>query len=143
LIFCESLKEVDLSVLNLVFQAAHKGEKLPEIQTGLRGGTGPPITYQIAGKQYVWVMGGTGPAPAPPANPPMLPKLLAFVLDGGVVVKNGIGGRLAIGRRLATCPTTAVREWEHDSRENGQVALGGPILQNASACRAGLRTRQG
>jgi quinohemoprotein ethanol dehydrogenase len=88
---------------NLVFQAindgrlmaysADKGEKLMEIQTGLRGGMGPPITYQIAGKQYVSVMGGTGPvaprggaaAPAPAAattNPPMLPKLLTFVLDG-------------------------------------------------------------
>jgi quinohemoprotein ethanol dehydrogenase len=88
---------------NLVFQAindgrlvaysADKGEKLLEIQTGLRGGMGPQITYQIGGKQYVSVMGGTGPvAPrggaaaagqgAAPANPPVLPKLLTFVLEG-------------------------------------------------------------
>lgn len=55
---------------NLVFQvipdgrvlvySADKGEKLLEIQTGLRGGMGPPITYQMGGKQYVSVMGGTG-----------------------------------------------------------------------------------
>lgn len=63
---------------NIVFQvlpdgrlmaySADKGEKLLEIQTGLRGGMGPPITYQIDGKQYVSLMGGTGPivSPFPP-----------------------------------------------------------------------------
>ncbi len=55
---------------NLVFQvvpdgrlmaySADKGEKLLEVQTGLRGGMGPPITYQLDGKQYISVMGGTG-----------------------------------------------------------------------------------
>jgi quinohemoprotein ethanol dehydrogenase len=86
---------------NLVFQAindgrlvaysADKGEKLLEIQTGLRGGMGPPITYQLDGKQYVAVMGGTGPvqprngqaaaaAPATPPTPPVLPKLLTYSL---------------------------------------------------------------
>jgi len=55
---------------NLVFQvvndgrlmaySADKGEKLLEIQTGLRGGMGPPITYTLDGKQYVSLMGGTG-----------------------------------------------------------------------------------
>src|SRR5437867_12945431 len=58
---------------NLVFQvindgrvmaySADKGEKLLEIQTGLRGGMGPPITYMLDGKQYVALMGGTGLAP--------------------------------------------------------------------------------
>jgi len=88
---------------NLVFQAindgrlvaysADKGEKLLEIETGLRGGMGPPITYQIDGKQYVAVMGGTGevkprngqaaaPPPATPAAPPPLPKLLTYSLSG-------------------------------------------------------------
>ena len=87
---------------NLVFQAindgrlvaysADKGEKPLEIQTGLRGGMGPPITYQLDGKQYVAVMGGTGPVqprngqaavtPAtPPATPPVLPKLLTYSLS--------------------------------------------------------------
>jgi quinohemoprotein ethanol dehydrogenase len=80
----------------LVAYSAGKGEKLVEIQTGLRGGMGPPITYQVGGKQYVTVMGGTGqviardagfntgatPAPAPAGPPPAAPKLLTFVLDG-------------------------------------------------------------
>ena len=82
---------------NLVFQAindgrlvaysADKGEKLLEIQTGLRGGMGPPVTYQLDGKQYVAVMGGTGPvqprngqAATPPVTPPVLPKLLTYSL---------------------------------------------------------------
>jgi quinohemoprotein ethanol dehydrogenase len=84
---------------NLVFQvindgrllaySADKGEKLLEIQTGLRGGMGPPITYQVAGKQYVSLMGGTGAVlprlgqvAAAPTTPPAQPKLLTFVLDG-------------------------------------------------------------
>ena len=81
---------------NLVFQAindgrlvaysADKGEKLLEIQTGLRGGMGPPITYRFDGKQYVSLMGGVGSAAAPTgrgnAAPPAVPRLLTFVLDG-------------------------------------------------------------
>jgi quinohemoprotein ethanol dehydrogenase len=93
---------------NLVFQAladgrllaytADKGEKLLELQTGIRGGMGPPITYQVAGKQYVSVMGGIGTvapqagaqagggrgaiAGVTPATPPTRPKLLVFVVDG-------------------------------------------------------------
>jgi quinohemoprotein ethanol dehydrogenase len=57
---------------NLVFQVindgrllaytADKGEKLFEVQTGLRGGMGPPITYMLDGKQYVALNGGTGQA---------------------------------------------------------------------------------
>src|ERR1035438_8373226 len=30
-------------------------------------------------------------------------------------------------------PMPAIREWEHDRREDGQVALGRPILQDALA----------
>jgi PQQ-dependent dehydrogenase (methanol/ethanol family) len=90
-----------LQVLNdgrLMAYSADKGEKLLEVQTNLRGGMGPPITYQLDGKQYVSFMGGTGPvvirppgggaagaAPAPagpPPPPPVLPKMLTFVLDG-------------------------------------------------------------
>ena len=74
--------------------SADKGEKLLEIQTGLRSGVGPPITYQLDGKQYVAVMGGQGavsfgafgppppPAGTPPPPPPPAPKLMVFVLDG-------------------------------------------------------------
>jgi quinohemoprotein ethanol dehydrogenase len=92
---------------NIVFQvindgrlmaySADKGEKLLEVQTGLRGGMGPPITFMLDGKQHVALMGGTGvlslnpnaaPPAAPPAgvnappNPPARPRLLVFVLDG-------------------------------------------------------------
>jgi quinohemoprotein ethanol dehydrogenase len=55
-----------LQVINdgrLMAYSADKGEKLLEVQTGLRGGMGPPITYMLDGKQYVALMGGTGLAP--------------------------------------------------------------------------------
>jgi PQQ-dependent dehydrogenase (methanol/ethanol family) len=55
---------------NLVFQVvpdgrlmaytADKGDKVLEVQTGLRGGMGPPITYMLDGKQYVAFLGGQG-----------------------------------------------------------------------------------
>ncbi|HLK51712.1 MAG TPA: PQQ-dependent dehydrogenase, methanol/ethanol family [Bryobacteraceae bacterium] len=98
---------------NLVFQvvndgrllaySADKGEKVFELQTGLRAGMGPPITYQIDGKQYVALMGGTGrvrprsvASPEPTAAgaqaadgparraaaPAVAPRLLVFALDG-------------------------------------------------------------
>ena len=74
----------------LMAYRADTGEKLLEIKTGLKGGMGPPITYQIDGKQYISLMGGTGkvipsvglPPPPPSSTPPGLPKLLTFVLDG-------------------------------------------------------------
>jgi quinohemoprotein ethanol dehydrogenase len=47
----------------MVIYSADKGDKLLEVQTGLRGGMGPPITYQVDGKQYISFMGGTGPVP--------------------------------------------------------------------------------
>jgi quinohemoprotein ethanol dehydrogenase len=46
----------------LVAYTADKGEKLLDVQTGLRGGMGPPITYMLDGKQYVALAGGTGQA---------------------------------------------------------------------------------
>jgi quinohemoprotein ethanol dehydrogenase len=46
---------------HLIAYSADKGEKLLDVQTGLRGGMGPPITYMIDGKQYVALAGGTGP----------------------------------------------------------------------------------
>ncbi len=76
----------------LVAYSADKGEKLLDIQTGLQGGMGPPITYQADGKQYIALMGGQGivvarsaepGAPPPPANAQtVFPKLMTFVLDG-------------------------------------------------------------
>jgi quinohemoprotein ethanol dehydrogenase len=86
---------------NLVFQvindgrlmaySADKGEKLLELQTGLRSGMGPPITYQLDGKQYIALMGGVGAAaPGGNAGPgnqatPFSPKLLTFVVGGSPV----------------------------------------------------------
>jgi len=76
----------------LVAYSADKGEKLLDVATGLRGGMGPPITYQLDGKQYIALMGGTGVvvgrnaepgAPPPPAtSTTVFPKLMTFVLDG-------------------------------------------------------------
>jgi quinohemoprotein ethanol dehydrogenase len=94
----------------LIVYSADKGEKLHEINTGLRLGMGPPITYMVDGKQYVTVLGGRGvvvpppaaagagaPTPAAPggapnagrgggpaAEPPptVPPKILTFALDG-------------------------------------------------------------
>jgi quinohemoprotein ethanol dehydrogenase len=68
-----------LQVVNdgrLMAYSADKGEKLVEIQTDLRGGMGPPITYLLDGKQYVSVMGGQGGNGAGAATP----KLLTFAL---------------------------------------------------------------
>jgi quinohemoprotein ethanol dehydrogenase len=82
---------------NLVFQvletgrlmaySADKGEKLLELETGQQRGMSPPITYQIDGKQYVALMGGTGviefgfagrnPAPS---TPPSKPRLYVYAL---------------------------------------------------------------
>jgi len=92
---------------NLVFQvipdgrfvaySADKGEKLLEIQSGLRGGMGPPITYMLDGKQHVSFLGGLGtlppplptaPPPGTPTGPTVPPKLLTFVLDGKAPLPN-------------------------------------------------------
>jgi quinohemoprotein ethanol dehydrogenase len=81
---------------NLVFQvindgrlmaySADRGEQLLELQTGLKSGMGPPITYQLDGKQYVALMGGVGtvignagPQNSATATPP---RLLVYMLDG-------------------------------------------------------------
>jgi len=76
----------------LVAYTADKGEKLLEIQTGLRGGMGPPMTYQVDGKQYITLSGGSGivvarnaePGAPPPASSAqtVFPKVMTFVLDG-------------------------------------------------------------
>jgi quinohemoprotein ethanol dehydrogenase len=60
----------------LVAYSADKGRKLLDIDTGLRGGMGPPITYMLDGKQYIALMGGTG------GNAPAVrPRLLTYVLQ--------------------------------------------------------------
>jgi len=87
---------------NLVFQtlgngrlralSADKGEILWETPTGQTGGMGPPITFQLDGKQYIAVAGGQGQGAgggrgaaqpsATPATAPILPKLYVYTLDG-------------------------------------------------------------
>jgi hypothetical protein len=88
----------------LIAYSADKGDKLHEINTGLRLGMGPPITFMLDGKQYVAVTGGRGvvlPPPTPPGGAaapaaaapagrgappadtgaPSPPKLLVYALD--------------------------------------------------------------
>jgi quinohemoprotein ethanol dehydrogenase len=77
----------------LVIYSADKGEKLFDIDTGLKGGMGAPMTYEIDGKQYISLMGGRGVlarfgpnvlalGATPPASALVPPRLLTFVLDG-------------------------------------------------------------
>jgi quinohemoprotein ethanol dehydrogenase len=80
---------------NLVFQvtnegrflaySADKGEKLFELQIG-RTGMGPPITYEVDGKQYVAFVGGLGrsvmTAGSTDAKIDTPPMLFVFELDG-------------------------------------------------------------
>jgi quinohemoprotein ethanol dehydrogenase len=74
---------------NLVFQvvpdgrlralAAEDGTVLWEASTG-QGGTGPPITYQLDGRQYISFMGGNGQGRGGGAA--RRPMVYTFVLDG-------------------------------------------------------------
>ena len=70
----------------LVAYTADKGDKLLDLDTGLRSGMGPPITYRIDGTQYVALMGGVGAVSggAGPGNQatPFAPKLLTFAVKG-------------------------------------------------------------
>jgi PQQ-dependent dehydrogenase (methanol/ethanol family) len=73
---------------NLVLQAlaggrlraysADVGEPLLDLDTGLRSGMGPPITYRLDGRQFVAVMGGSG-LPLPGGGL-VTPKLMTFTL---------------------------------------------------------------
>lgn len=81
---------------NLVFQVvndgrllafrADNGEKLLDVDTGLGGGMGPPVTYLVDGVQYVSVVGGTGAA------------------GGGGGGRGGAGGAAGAGRGGAAGP---------------------------------------
>lgn len=76
-----------LSDGRLVAYSADTGDKLLDLQTGLRSGMGPPITYRLDGRQYVALMGGVGTVSGGNAGPgnqatTFSPKLMAFTLDG-------------------------------------------------------------
>ena len=80
-----------LSDGRLVAYSADKGVKLHEIQTGLRSGMGPPITYRLDGRQYVALMGGVGAVTLGNAGPgnqatPFSPKLMTFALDASTAL---------------------------------------------------------
>ena len=74
-----------MTASNLVFQtiidgrlralAAEDGTVLWEVQTGQRG-IGPPITYQLDGKQHISFLGGIGGASS------SRPMVYTFVIDG-------------------------------------------------------------
>jgi quinohemoprotein ethanol dehydrogenase len=96
---------------NLVFQvipdgrflaySADKGEKLFEVNTGLRNGMGPPITFSVDGKQYVALTGGIGPLPnfrggRGPAAPVLKPQLLVFTLDGKAELPKAVAAPAAV-----------------------------------------------
>jgi hypothetical protein len=88
------------TISNLVFQttpqgqlraySADRGEKLFDAPIGQTGGIGPPMTYQLDGKQYIAFMAGQGvqtggrggaqgtpPVPAIPINP----RLYVYTVD--------------------------------------------------------------
>jgi len=77
---------------NLVFQVrgdghllayrADDGAKVADVETRLTGGMGPPITFEIDGKQYVALMGNVGGGQrGGAAQTPQASKLMAFTLN--------------------------------------------------------------
>jgi quinohemoprotein ethanol dehydrogenase len=82
-----------LSNGHLVAYSADKGERLLDLDTGLRSGMGPPITYRIDGKQYVALMGGVGAVAgaAGPGNQATAfpPKLQTFAVEGRATTSAG------------------------------------------------------
>jgi quinohemoprotein ethanol dehydrogenase len=98
----------------LVAYSADKGEKLLEIQTGLRAGMSPPITYEIDGKQYISFMGGTGPLPRFPGA------------GGGGGNNAGRGGR---GGRGGNAPDDAAAHPGTDADANAAPPGFGPGQQ--------------
>ena len=101
----------------LITYSADKGDKLLEVQTGLRGGMGPPITYLLDGKQYVSVMGGTGPVTNPfgggagenrgGANRGGANTGTTAPGTAGAAEPNTPGGNAPAGRpRASSCPPT-------------------------------------
>ena len=63
----------------LVAYSADRGDKLLEIASGIRG-VGPPMTYQLDGKQFITFMGGSGPTQPP--------RIFTYVLDGKLALPN-------------------------------------------------------
>jgi quinohemoprotein ethanol dehydrogenase len=70
-----------LSTGRLLAYTADGGEKLLDLDTGLRSGMGPPITYRIDGRQYIAVMGNVGAAGGGTS-----PELQTFAVPPSVAV---------------------------------------------------------
>jgi quinohemoprotein ethanol dehydrogenase len=68
----------------LVAYSANRGQKLLDIDTGLRNGMGPPITYRLDGRQFVAVMGGTGQVFG--GGTPSMPRLVTYAVPERRVV---------------------------------------------------------
>ena len=61
----------------LLAYSADKGEKLLDIATGVSR-PGPPMTYQLDGRQYITLLGGSNVG----VEPGQVPRVMTFVLDG-------------------------------------------------------------
>jgi quinohemoprotein ethanol dehydrogenase len=84
-----------LSSGRLVAYSADVGEKLLDIDTGLRSGMGPPITYRLDGRQFVAVMGGVGfgfggGTGNDDNTAPFTPKLLTYALGPRYAVPRAV-----------------------------------------------------
>src|SRR5215510_4308754 len=113
----------------LVVYSADKGEKLLDVQTGLRGGMGPPITYMLDGKQYVAFMGGTGTVSfgnrgaAPPAPAPAGPGAAAGPATN---VSPDVAGAQAAAQRGGGAAGAAPAAQAAPPAPAGPGGLGGP-----------------
>jgi quinohemoprotein ethanol dehydrogenase len=125
---------------NLVFQgtgdgrfvaySADKGEKLWEVKTG-SGVIGSPVTYEIAGVQYVSVMAGWGGAGGLSGSgsigPPPPGKVLTFALNGKQSLPETVAARV---RDMTPIESNASPE---------TIALGsGLYAQNCAVCHGEL-----
>ena len=61
----------------LAAYTADNGEKVLDIATGVHR-PGPPMTYQLEGRQYISLLGGSNAGP----EPGQVPRVLTFVVDG-------------------------------------------------------------
>jgi quinohemoprotein ethanol dehydrogenase len=123
---------------NLVFQvlpdgrlmgySADKGEKLFEVQTGQRGGMGPPITYMLDGKQYITLMGGQGGGQPPqgarggPPAAPAAPGTQGAATQAAVAQAGAAGGQTGPGAPGPGAPGPGA------AGPGGFGGFGGPVV---------------
>ena len=68
---------------HLLAYRADDGAKVADLQTGLTGGMGPPITFEVDGKQHIALLGnvGGGGQRGAAAQTPQAAKLMTFSLN--------------------------------------------------------------